>query len=80
MRILDKKEDKSLSTIILCLRIDEARNLYDSLKDLIDNPKNNHAHIPSRDYNKEITVCIYDEDNVDNSFSQRIVRLIKEDM
>lgn len=62
MRIFDENSDKSLENVTLYLTLSEAKELRDSLIDLIDKPLNNHSHIPSDDFQKELTVCIYDSE------------------
>lgn len=48
------------------------------LNQLLDNPKLQHSHLSSDDYQKEITICLYDEKNLEN-FNPRSIKLIKED-
>ena len=76
MRILDVTTDKSIKKIILYLTNFEALEFRDSLNDLIKKPLNNHAHISSEDYQKEVTICIYGESNL-NGFDKRSIELIK---
>lgn len=78
MRILDEISDKSLDKVAIYLTHDEALELRDSLIDLLEKSLNNHAHIPSENLQKEITVCVYDFDNL-NGFNERSVSLIKND-
>lgn len=78
MHILDQNSDKSLINITLYLTHSEAIELRDSLNDLLENPLNNHAHISNESYQKEITVCIYDKNNLEG-FNKRSLRLIMED-
>lgn len=59
MRILDRDGDHKLDRILLCLTLNEAKELRESLKALIDKPTGNHAHIPDEGFEKEVTVCIY---------------------
>lgn len=76
MRILNQDNDKSIDNILLCLTESEAKELSDSLLKTIAKPKRNHAHIPSNDYEKEVTICIYDENDIDASWSDRVKVLI----
>lgn len=76
MRILNQENDKSINKLLLCLTLSEAQELIDSLKDIVKKPKGNHAHIPSIDFEKEITICVYDENDIDASFSERVKNLI----
>lgn len=75
MRILDEASDKSINNILLCLTFSEALELRDSLNALIEKPLNNHAHIPNDDFSKEITVCVYDINNL-KDFNKRSIDLI----
>ncbi len=78
MRILDEISNKSLEKVILYLTFSEALELRDSLNDLLEKPVNNHAHISNEDFQKELTVCIYDVNNLKN-FNKRSVDLILND-
>jgi len=48
------------------------------LKDLLLVPALHHAHLSDKEYKKEITVCVYEENRLDG-FSERARKLIKED-
>lgn len=78
MRMLDEERDRSLSRITILLSRAEAEELRDSLKSVLEPGVELHQHISSEDYQKEITVAVYDETNVD-SFNDRCRRLIRED-
>ncbi len=78
MRILDENSDKSLENTTLYLTFMEASHLRDSLDQLLEKPLNNHAHVSSEDYQKEITVCIYDVNNLQD-FDERSKNLIIND-
>ena len=78
MRILDDEADKKLDNISLFLTKEEAVQLRGYLNQLLENPKLQHSHLSSADCQKEITVCLYDEKNLEN-FNQRSIKLIKED-
>jgi hypothetical protein len=79
MRLLDEGSDKSINKVTIYLTKSEAEELYGDLKRIIDTQKNNHAHVSSEDYKKEITICIYDENVIDESFNERSKKLIKYD-
>jgi hypothetical protein len=79
MRLLDEDNDKSINRVSIYLTKSEANELYCDLKRIMETPINNHAHVPSEDYKKEITVCIYSEEAVDEGFNERSKRLIKKD-
>lgn len=78
MRILDEISNKSLENVILYLTFPEALELRDSLNDLLEKPLNNHAHVSNEDFQKELTVCIYNVDNLEG-FNERSVDLILND-
>ena len=78
MRILDEISDKSIENIILYLTFSEASELRDGLDEILKKPVNNHVHISSENVQKEITVCIYDMDNL-KGFNKRSVDLIIND-
>jgi hypothetical protein len=78
MRILNEDTNEKIDRILLLLTVNEANELSSSLHDIIDTPANNHTHIPSEDYKKEVTVCIYGTE-IANKFSERISMLIKDD-
>ena len=78
MRMLDEKRDQSLSRVTILLSRAEAEELRDSLEAILGGGIGQHEHTPSEDYQKEITVAVYDEANVD-SFNDRCRRLIRDD-
>ena len=78
MRILDEISDKSLENVILYLTFAEASELKDSLDELLKKPLNNHTHISSENFQKEITICIYDVYNL-KGYNERSINLIIND-
>ena len=78
MRILDEESDKKLDNVSIFLNKEEAVQLRCYLNQLLDNPKLQHSHLSSSDYQKEITICLYDEKNLEN-FNERSIKLIRED-
>lgn len=78
MRILNDESDKKLDNISIFLTKEEIVQLRGYLNQLLDNPKLQHCHLSSADYQKEITICLYDEKNLEN-LNQRSIKLIKED-
>ena len=77
MRILDEVTDQSLSAIAIYLTTSEAEELRDSLEQLLKNWESRHEHVSSSDYKRQITVCIYDPENLEG-FDERSKRLITE--
>ena len=78
MRILDDESDKKLDNISIFLTKEEAIQLRGYLNQLLDNSKLQHSHLSSSDYKKEITICIYDLNNLEH-LSKRSKTLILED-
>jgi len=82
MRIYDVNSDKRINDLILYLTPDEAQEMKESLELLIgDSDEIHHVHISDIEGNfveREITVCIYREDNL-SSFDQRSQKLILDD-
>lgn len=80
MRLFDENNEKSLNNISLFLTIDEAKELLDSLEGLLKNFKNDadHTHINDENYKREITVCLYNETNL-NGWNETAKKLILED-
>lgn len=60
MRILNDDENASISRVTLYLTFAEASEMRDSIDALLSSPLGRHEHVPSGDYAKEVTVCIYD--------------------
>ncbi|MFT4552842.1 MAG: hypothetical protein ACI9S8_001474 [Chlamydiales bacterium] len=78
MRILDEDNDKKIDNVSIFLTRDEALQMIGYLEDLVGNPGNHHAHLSSEDYQKEITLCVYGQQNIE-SFHPRAKKLIIED-
>ncbi len=79
MRLLDQETDNKLNQVTIFLTKSEAKEMIDSLQELISNPGENHQHVSSEDFQKEITICIYDQNSL-NGFSDRAKMLILEDI
>jgi len=77
MRILDVESDRALSRVLLYLTADEAREMLSALEGAILD-HHAHEHVPSHDYSKEVTLCVYDPSAI-GTFSERSRRLIAED-
>lgn len=75
MRILEENSDKSLKKIILYLTLSEALEMKDSISSILKDSKNNHAHIADANCEKEITICIYDDKDLEG-YNERSKRLI----
>ena len=79
MRILDVKNDKSLKKVIIYLTNLEAQELLDDLKAMLkSNERAFHAHVNDLMHEHEITLTLYDENNL-MMFDNRSKKLIKSD-
>lgn len=78
MRILDNDSNKKIDDITLYLKKMELIQLRSYINQLLENPKLQHSHLSSSDYQKEITICIYDEENLEG-FNERSKKLILDD-
>ena len=66
MKILNLEDKKILSSVDLFFTKEEALQLISYLNDLIKNPSHQHSHLENDDYNREITVWLYDKENFDD--------------
>lgn len=78
MKIFDEDTEKKVNNVILYLTPEEAQEMKDSLEILLKNKDHHHSHIPDKDFKKEITICIYREDNL-SSFDEHSKKLILRD-
>lgn len=80
MRISDDTSNKKLDRVTLFLTESEALQLESYLKQFLKKPKDKglHFHISSEDYQKEITVCIYNPDDI-SALHNRAQKLIQYD-
>ncbi|HSE31083.1 MAG TPA: hypothetical protein VLA93_05870 [Pyrinomonadaceae bacterium] len=76
MRILDEDSNRSLRTIILYLTRSEASEFRDSVDLLLADGKFRHEHISSSDHSREITVCLYDANDLEG-FDERSIAIIE---
>ena len=80
MRILDTNADAAVKNIILYLKAEEAKELYDSIGILLkENDFNHHAHIDDASFEHEITLVLYDEQHM-GSLNERSKKIIVEDV
>jgi len=79
LRLLNDKADKKLDNITIFLTKKEAIQLKSYLTQLLSNADEQHAHLASDDYQKEITVCLYDETDL-SRLHPRAIKLIKDDV
>lgn len=79
MRLLDRQTSKPLKNVIIYLTLSEANELADKIGALLSRDHDHHEHISSEDYQKEITLTIYENRPIE-SFFERSRRLILEDV
>lgn len=77
MRLHNRNDDTAFSTLAIFLTKTEASELQSALDSLLAHGSH-HEHVMSEDYQKEITVAIYDATAL-GDFDQRTQRLIVED-
>lgn len=79
MRILDNISDKALDDILILLTKSEAKRMRDAIDQLLAENKLDHEHILDLDsLNREITIALYDEVNVQaNPWVERVLDLIR---
>jgi hypothetical protein len=63
MRMLDEEKDCAVSRCTILLTQKEAEELRDSIAAVLMGGAGSHEHIPSDDFQKEITVALYDATN-----------------
>ena len=79
MYIIDDESDKKISCVTLILTKSEIQQMLGYAKQLLENPlSSDHYHLSSEDYQKEITLCIYDPENI-KCFNSRIQNLVRND-
>lgn len=79
MRVLDLVEDRAVKNVVLYLKKDEAKELYDSLGSLLSSDKpGDHQHVDDENFSHEITVVIYG-DGREDMLNERSRLLIVED-
>lgn len=78
MRILDEDKNNTVNRLTLLLCRSEAEELRDSLESILKGEIEGHAHVPSEDYCKEITLALYSPSDF-GSFNIRCQKLIRED-
>jgi len=79
MRILDTKNDKALKNICIYLTKVEAQELLDDITAMLEtDEKDYHVHVNDLQYVHELTLAIYDEEDV-SLFDERSKKLIQID-
>ena len=79
MRILNDDTNEAISSAVIILTIPEAAELRDKIEQLNKRKMAlDHSHINDQDYEKEITVSIYDVQSSEG-YVNRFQKLILED-
>jgi hypothetical protein len=79
MRLLNTEENNSLDSIFILLKRQEAIELIGALENLLESSDGfEHVHVNDEAYAHEITVALYDGDNL-SRLDPRFIRLIQED-
>lgn len=80
MKIFDVKNKHELTDIGIYLTFEEAKHMSDSLENLIKGfkKKATHSHFNDANYEKEITLIIYDRDEL-SGLDEASIQLIKDD-
>jgi hypothetical protein len=78
VRILDLQTEKSLKKIVLYLTLSEANEMNDDLQSLIKKfgKPMQHEHVNDENYEHEVTLVLYDENNLEG-FDKISIKLIK---
>ena len=74
MYLIDENTNRTLERITLLLNRSEAMELRDSIHTIL-NENSHHEHVSNGEYNKEITVSLYDE-NVPESYAPFIEKIL----
>lgn len=79
MRIFDNDNEQVLRNVSIFLTLDEAREIVSSIEGLIRSFKSDadHVHLNDDSFQHEMTVCLYDETNL-NGFNARAKVLIQD--
>lgn len=79
MRIYNADTDKKANKVTIYLTLNEAQEMRDSLEALLNDTKRfRHEHIPDQDFKREITICVYTEDDL-SGLDERSKKLILQD-
>jgi len=78
MRLLDETSDKSINNLTLLLTKAEAIQFIGYLELLTEDDIGGHYHLSNKDYSKEITLVLYDENDI-SLFNERYKKLIIDD-
>jgi hypothetical protein len=78
MRMLDEEQNVAIDNLTLYLKKSEAIELFHALETLLETEDyDTHIHVSEDSYQREITVMLYDENNIER-LNERSKRLILE--
>jgi hypothetical protein len=77
MRILDNQTGAALDAVTIYFTREEAKEAMQSIGRLLETPAEHHVHLNDSEYQREITIAIYSQDNL-GEFDERSRRLIQE--
>ena len=77
MRILDSDTDRALDGLLLEFDEHELAAFANAIEQLLRIPLGDHDHVYNEDYQKEVTVTVYDPDDL-TRYNERSKRLITE--
>jgi len=79
MRLLNQDDDKPLHRVLILLTQPEALELRDSLDLLLENSDDRHEHISSQDYQKEITIGIYEGSKLEGFDDRSRILIVRDE-
>jgi hypothetical protein len=80
MRIHDNDKDTTLKNVTIFLTYDEMRQLEADLHRMVENRMfGSHEHIDDSNYEHEITIALYKENERNSGFSERANRVLIDD-
>jgi hypothetical protein len=75
MKIIDENENKVLSDVMICLKIDQLKELRDTLDDIINN-SSHHGHLSDFEKSYELTICCYGKEGLDKNLNEEVRKLL----
>jgi hypothetical protein len=76
MRLLDDDRDVEVENATLFVTAAEAEEMMSHLARLIELGGVAHSHISTEDFQRELTVCLYEEGGENSELNQRSLRLL----
>lgn len=76
MRIRDNDRDVEVRNATLFVTAADAEAIRETLAMLLESGGNTHDHISTDDFERELTVCLYEEGGENSELNQRSLRLL----